>query len=172
MKCESKLVCVGVVSTPHGVRGDFKLKTFTENAESIFDYPKIFDDKGQELAIKRVGQSGGHLTAHIDGINDRNEAELLKGTKLYISRDALPKTEEGEFYIEDLIGLTVKIADGREVGVIRQVANYGAGDVVEVKFNNGTEEMFIFNDETFPNVEIEQGFVELNTPEVLEAKKP
>lgn len=168
---EAKRVCVGVISTPHGVRGAFKVKSFTEMVDAIFNYSEIYDDKGQLLAIKRVGQSGGSLTARIEGVDDRNAADLLKGTKLFVAREALPETDDNEFYIEDLTGLTVKIADGREVGTIRQVANYGAGDVIEVKFNNGTEEMYLFNEATFPTIDIEQGFVELNAPEVLEAKK-
>ncbi len=168
---ESKHVCVGVISTPHGVSGSFKVKSFTETADSIFDYAQILDGKGQPLAIDPIGQSGGSLIARMDGTDDRNAAELLKGTKLYVARTELPEPADDEFYIEDLIGLSVKIADGREVGTVRQVANYGAGDVIEVRFNNGTEEMYLFNELTFPKVEIAEGFVELNAPEVLEAKK-
>lgn len=168
---ESKHVCVGVISTPHGVRGAFKVKSFTQVADDIFDYTELYNAKGDLLALTPIGQSGGSLTARLDGVEDRNAAEAIKGTKLFVARDAMPQTAEDEFYIEDLNGLSVKIADGREVGIIRQVANYGAGDVIEVKFNNGTEEMYLFNEQTFPKVEIEAGYVELNAPEVLEAKK-
>jgi len=164
-------VCVGVISSPHGVRGAFKVKCFTEIVDNIFTYGTLYDEAGDEVDITPIGQSGGALTAKISGVEDRDEAERLKGKKLYVPREAMPSPDEDEFYIEDLIGLTVKIADGREVGTIRQIANYGAGDVIEVQFNNGTEEMYLFNEITFPTIEIEQGYVELNAPEVLEAKK-
>ncbi len=169
---DSKRVCVGVITSAHGVRGAFKLKTFTEVADSIFDFADLSFENGDTVKLKSNGVSGGALLAMMEGIIDRNAAELLKGKKLYISRSSLPEPEEGEFYMEDMVGLDViKIADGRVVGKVTQVANYGAGDVVEVKFNNGTEEMYSFTDETFPQVDMEVGTITLNAPDILEAKK-
>lgn len=164
-------VCVGVVSTPYGVRGTLKIKSFTANPASIFDFAELEDAAGNPVRLMAAGQSGQALLATLEGVEDRNAAELLKGKKLYVARDALPETDEDEFYIEDLVGLCVKIADGREVGTVKQVANYGAGDVVEVAFNNGTEELFSFTEASFPQVDIAAGYLILNAPEVLEAKK-
>ena len=162
------LVCIAVISAAHGIKGLVKIKSFTENPQSIFDYDKLTDESGHVVQLHPCGESAGMLLAQIDQVTDRNAAEALKGTKLYIPRDALPTTKEGEFYIEDLIGLKVKIADGRTVGTVKHVANYGAGDVVEIAFNNGTEELYSFTQENFPQVDMEEGFLRLEAPEILE----
>jgi len=164
-------VCVGMIASAHGVKGALKIRSFTEDPHHIFDYAGLCYETGEAVKLRYIGQSGDALLAQMDGVDDRNAAELLKGKKLFVSRDALPETGEGEFYIEDMVGLKVRIADGREVGTVRQVANYGAGDIVEITFNNGTEDMFSFTDATFPEVNIEQGYLILNAPEVVEAKK-
>ncbi|MDG1286848.1 MAG: ribosome maturation factor RimM [Rickettsiales bacterium] len=168
---DSKRVCVGIIASAHGIRGGFKVKSFTEVPNTIFDFTDLSFEKGDAAELKANGVAGGALLATMAGVNDRNDAELLKGKKLYVTREVLPEPPVDEFYMEDMLGLDVKIADGRVVGKVIQVANYGAGDVVELKFNNGTEEMYSFIDENFPEVDIKAGTITFNAPDVIEAKK-
>jgi 16S rRNA processing protein RimM len=163
--------CIGVIVAAHGIKGWVKVKSFTEDPASLFSYGTLWNDQQQAIDLQPKGSAGGALLAALDGVEDRTAAELLKGTKLYIPRDTLPSPEEGEFYIDDLLGLKVRISDGREVGQVAHIANYGAGDVIEIKFNNGTEEMFSFTDENFPEVRVDEGYLLLVVPEILEAKK-
>ena len=170
MADDQKLICVGVIASPHGVRGALKIKSFTADPADIFTFTQLQNSDGELLALTPKGQAGQFLLAVMEGVDDRNAAEQLKGTKLYIERSQLPETQEGEFYIEDLVGLAVDLADGRRVGTVKQVMNYGAGDIVEVQFNNGSEEMFSFTDDNFPEVDLTAGKVILTAPEILEAK--
>ncbi len=165
-------VCVGVISSAHGVRGAFKLKAFTEDAMSLFDYESLTFEDGSPVSLRYLNQAAGVPVAKIESCTDRTQADALRGSKLYIPRDDLPQTDDDEFYIEDLVGLTVKRAsDGKPVGTVRQVANYGAGDILEIQFQNGTEEMFSFDEKTFPEIEFENKAITFIAPEILEAKK-
>lgn len=164
-------VCVGVIGAPHGVKGTLKIKSFTEDAARIFDFTELFYENGEAIELTPIGQSGNALLATIEGIADRDEASLLKGKKLFALRDEFPEANDGEFYIHDMVGLKVKLADGRVVGVVNNVANYGAGDVIEIAFNNGTDELYSFSETTFPQVDIAGGTITLNAPDMLEAKR-
>lgn len=168
-----RLICVGVFGAPHGVKGVVKLRSFTADPETILEFDSLQDAHGKPVQLHFIGHSGEALLVQVPGVSDRNAAQLLTHQKLFVLREALPTADEddGEFYIEDLIGLSVKLADGRSIGKVLAVHNFGAGDIVEIAFNNGTQEMFSFTDATFPKVDIGGGFLELNTPEIIEARK-
>lgn len=106
---DNNLVCVGVITTVHGVRGNVKVKSFTRNAADFAGFGTLCDASGRRsFDVKIVGESKGIFLVQIDGITDRTAAEALRGTELYVARDKLPETAENEFYYADLIGMTAK----------------------------------------------------------------
>ncbi len=135
----SHQVCLGVITGPHGIRGAVKVKTFTVNPKDIIAYGPLIDDQGQTYRLKVLSQSGPDiLVVHIDGIKDRNQAESLRGQRLYVDRNALPTpSDEDEFYYSDLIGLRIITPEGHSVGSIKTVNNYGAGDFLEAVSEDG-----------------------------------
>ncbi|MCW9045864.1 MAG: ribosome maturation factor RimM [Alphaproteobacteria bacterium] len=160
-------ICVGAISGPHGVRGQIKLIGFTANPKDITSYGTVSDETGNKtFKVKVVGTAAkGRLIASIEGVDDRDKAEALKGTKLYVLRSALPEPEEDEYYHADLIGLTVQSMDGDDLGTIRTVLNHGAGDILEVELADGEAEMVPFTKASVPLVDIAAQRVLVDPPE-------
>lgn len=159
-------VLLGVVIGAQGIRGEVKVKTFTGDPEAIGDYGPLSDAKAERqfsLKVRRVAQgkykAGDVVIAAIQGIADRNAAEALKGTELYVSRDALPEAEDGEFYYADLVGLQAVATDGRVLGSVVAVHNFGAGDILEVKPEGSASAMVPFTDDAVPEVDLDAGRV-------------
>lgn len=130
------MIEIAKVLKPHGVKGEVKVQLFSNN----------FDDFcGRGFAYLKQGGSYKRITygdirteppfvyLHIEGIDTRNDAESLQGAFLYLDKDELPETQEGEYYVFDLIGLTVKDTEGNKLGVIKDVFQHGAADVYAVK---------------------------------------
>lgn len=120
-------ILIGKIVAPQGLRGEVRVQTFTDTPEDLKDLD-VLDIKltfirsaGRDVAICRV-----------DGINDRNGAETLRGTELYVDRDSLPDLSEDEFYQADLIGMDV-VQDDKKVGRVVTIHNFGAGDILEVE---------------------------------------
>lgn len=156
-----KTLLLGVIIGAQGIRGEVKVKTFTGDPEAIGDYGPLRDARGQRsfrLKVHRLAK-GDVVVASIKGVGDRNAAEALKGTELYVARDALPQPDDGEFYYTDLVGLKVVTTTGQELGEISAVHNYGAGDMLEVKTASGRSAMVPFTDDAVPDVDIAGGRV-------------
>ena len=160
----TRSVLLGVVIGAQGIRGEVKVKTFTGDPEAIGDYGPLSDAKAErrfKLKVRRVAK-GDVVIAAIQGIADRNAAEALKGTELYVSRDALPEAEDGEFYYADLVGLQAVTTEGKSLGKVVAVHNFGAGDMLEVKPEGGASAMVPFTDEAVPEVDLEGGRVSVD----------
>lgn len=126
-------VTIAVVTGAHGVTGEVRLKTFTEN---LGRYKAVFAD-GRPLVIKALREGSNGFIARIEGIADRNAAEALRGTELSVPRSALPPLAPGEYYHSDLLGLACVSTDGEALGTVVLVENFGAGDVIEIERPNG-----------------------------------
>ena len=123
--------------------------------------------------IEITGGTKGQLLAKIAGIADRDAAEALKGTHLYVSRDALPEPEEEEYYVADLVGLRVETAAGESLGRVTAVRNYGAGDFLEVEGDNGGETLLPFTKAAVPLVDVMAGRLVVELPaEILVQPTP
>lgn len=171
----ANLVTLAIITSVHGVRGEVKIKPYTEYPEDITAYGDITNEDGsRSFTITLTGNENakGQLIARIDGITDRNAAEKLRGTKLCVPRDRLPEPDKSEFYIEDLIGVTAYLEDGAEYGEIKHVHNFGAGDLVEIApVNGGKVEYFAFNDKTFPAIDMAERKITLAPPELINASQ-
>src|SRR6516165_4863847 len=110
-------ICVGRIGAAHGVRGQVKLWTFTENPLSVTRYgPLATKDGARQFEVTHAREAKGYLVATLKGITTRSEAESLNGVELYVARDRLPATADGEYYHADLIGLAAVTTAGETLG--------------------------------------------------------
>lgn len=165
MPCES-LICIARIGAPHGVRGAVKLWPFTENPLTLQDYGALTTKDGaRAFRVASLRAAKDHLVATLEGINDRDAAARLNGIELYVSRDALPPTDDGEYYHADLIGLAAVDGAGAPVGSILAVHNFGAGDIIEVAPIGGGETWLVpFTDNAVPKVDLEAKRIVVDHP--------
>ena len=163
------MICLGAVFGASGVRGALRLKVFTEDLNAISDYGPVTvfshdHPEGQKHKVKILHSVKGGVAATLKGVNDRNKAEGLKGSMLYIEKSALPELEEDDgFYFEDLVGLWARDINDKQFGKVEGVFNFGAGDIVEVNLSKEKgKRMYPFTDEIVPIVNIQEGFLVIN----------
>jgi 16S rRNA processing protein RimM len=150
-------ICVAQIGAPHGVRGEVKLWPFTAEPSAVRDYgPLETEDGATRFEIEAMRAAKDHLVVRLKGVNDRDAAERLTNTKLFVARERLPATEaDDEFYHADLIGLAVTDTEGKALGSIGAIHNFGAGDLVEVKpAEGGATVLLPFTEATVPVVDI------------------
>lgn len=167
----SAWVCLGAVATAHGVRGELKLKCFTERPEDVAAYGPVYDRHGARLfALEVLRVVPGGVIARADGVRDRSAAERLRGTALYVPRDALPAADEDEFYHDDLIGLDARDGHGTPLGVVRAVFDFGAGDLLEIVTPGGKFLHVPFTKAAVPAIDLADGVVTVEPPAELIAR--
>ncbi len=163
-------VCLGVVAGAHGVRGLVRIKSFTAEPLDIGSYGPLSDVRGRrtfDLTIK--GQVKGAVLVAIAGIADRDKAQALHGTNLYVSRSVLPEPEdEEEFYNADLIGLRVEDDSGAVLGSVKAMHNFGGGDLLEVLPDVGKSWLLPFTKQVVPVVDLAGNRVVVELPEEVE----
>ena len=130
-------VCVGKIIAAHGIKGQIKIKTLTEDPKSIGQFNPLVNKKQEKIILKNFSvKSPTTAVASIDGITTRNEAEMLKGTELFIHQDQFPPLSDEEVYIQHLVDLPL-IANGKILGHIIGVYDFGAGSFCEVRTPDG-----------------------------------
>lgn len=148
-------VCVGQFAGAHGVRGYVRVKPFTEVPEDATRYGAVATEDGtRTFTLELVGHAKGVLVVRIAGVADRDAAQALSGTRLYVDRARLPEPDAEEFYHADLIGMAVETPDGAPLGTIRAVDDFGAGDVIELALNDGRSVMVPFTLAVVPTVDV------------------
>lgn len=166
------MILLAVIVSPHGVRGALKVKTFTQDPKGLLAYGGVCDEHGQEYQLQFVRLAPPDcLIVTIKGIENRTQAESLKGTHLYIQRSQLPDLTEEEFYHSDLIGLPVKDQNEEEVGVVKAVGNFGAEDFLEIVTSEGRFCTISFTKEAVPIIQLSQeqteSFIQINLDYLL-----
>jgi 16S rRNA processing protein RimM len=136
-------IALAAVAGAHGVKGEVRLKLFSESAESLAHHEKLYvgDTERRLLSVRDAGKTA---VARLEGVNDRSAAEALRGSLVEVDRAALPPLEEGEYYHADLIGLPAADRDGKPVGTVVAVENYGAGDLLEIELESGQKSLIPF----------------------------
>ncbi len=160
-------IIIGKITTSHGVKGNVKIESFCEPKENIFKYKNITDKNNKKFVIKRVGTLSSQLfIASIEGITTKNDSDLLRNTDLYINKEELQNTVENSYYINNLIGLQViDVNDEKNTGTVIDLQNYGAGYIIEIKWNNGKNENYPFSNDYVK--EIKGNIVYVNKPNYL-----
>jgi len=149
-----------------GLKGEVKAKVFTATPDALPRYGRLHAKDGRMFQITAFRPSKpGEAVIAFEGIRDRNAAEALKGTELYIARDALPAAGVDEFYHADLIGLEARDSEGRVLGKVSALHNYGASDVIEIARPDGDHVLMAFTRETVPVLAIADGYITVAVPE-------
>lgn len=162
----NNLVLMAEIVGVHGIKGWVKLKIFSADPEGLADFAPFYDATGQRtFELLAVQPHGNTYLAVIDGVADRNAAEALRGAKLYLLRENLPDIDEDDtFYHVDLIGLAAQWPDGRPMGKVVNVANFGAGDLLEIRPTRGASFYVPFTNEVVPDVDMTKKIVTIDPP--------
>jgi 16S rRNA processing protein RimM len=161
------LLLMGRIGAAHGVKGDVRVQSFTEDPMALPDYgPFTTNRPGLTIEIESARGTTNMLVARIKGVRDRTGAEKLNGVELYVDRTLLPPPEDDEdFYHVDLIGLRAQLIDGTTIGSVTAVPNFGAGDLIEVRAPNGAETfLFPFTRAAVPEIHIKDGYLVIDPP--------
>ncbi len=130
-----RLILMGVIGKPHGVRGLVRVNAFTDDPDALAEYP-LTDRAGRGFTLEwrhdNVAQLSEITPQGPRPITDRTQAEKLTNTELFAPRAALPEPDEDEFYLADLIGLNARTASGENLGTIAAVHDYGGGTSLEI----------------------------------------
>jgi 16S rRNA processing protein RimM len=138
-----RLVALAAVAGAHGVKGEVRLKLFTDSAASLARHERVLVG-GTERGLSTIRDAGKTAIARLEGVADRSQAEALRGQLLEVPRSALPPLGEGEYYHSDLIGRPCVDREGNPVGTVASVENFGAGDRQEVELENGRKSLIPF----------------------------
>ena len=162
----SARVCIAQIGAAHGVRGEVRLKAFTEDPLSVARYGELESEDGKRrFEIEAVRAAKDMLVARLRGVADRNAAEALTNLRLYVARAKLPKPAADEFYHSDLIGLAATRQNGEPFGIVKAVHNFGAGDLIEIEpADGGVTVMWPFNETTVPLVDVAAGKIVVEPP--------
>lgn len=183
----SKKIVIAKIISAFGIKGEVKIIAYCQDPLQIEKYP-LFDAKGNALQIKIanknktvIGSSATGdpiLIAKLSTVKDRNEAEAARGSEIFVNRENLKETTQDEFYYVDLIGLEVRNKESEKIGKVINVQDFGAGGMLEIAFEEKfckspsgkafeQVENFPFSGKIFPEVNIKQGFLTIELPEIL-----
>ncbi|SPF77459.1 ribosome maturation factor RimM [Pseudoprimorskyibacter insulae] len=161
------LICVGAISGSFGVRGEVRLKSFTSDPEAVADYsPLTTEDGSRQFTVQLTRQIKNGFAAVLGGVETKEEADALRGVRLYAPRDRLPSLPDDEFYHADLIGLEVYDTGGTLLGKVNAVLNHGATDLLELAPAGGGGTVLLpFTYDAVPTVDLTAGRIIADPPE-------
>ena len=163
----ANLLLVGRIGAAHGIKGEVRVQSFTEDPLALVSYGPLATSKpGLTIRILAARTTTNVLVARIEGVNDRNAAEKLNGVELYVDRALLPEPDdEDDFYHADLIGLKARLSDGSEIGEVMAVPNFGAGDLLEIRDpRSGDTYLYPFSKAVVPEVRVKDGYLLIDPP--------
>ena len=162
----TKDVLLAAIMGAQGLKGEVKAKIFTATPDALPRYGKLHARDGRTFTITAFRPTKpGEAVIAFSEVRDRSAAGALKGTELLGSRDALPETGEDEFYHADLIGLEARDSEGRVLGKVHALHNFGASDVIELIRPDGDSVHLAFTRETVPTIKIAEGYIIVAVPE-------
>lgn len=164
-------ICVAQIGAAHGIRGEVRLRSFTEDPAAVTSYgPLESEDGTRTFEIEALRPAKDHFVARLAGVADRSAAEALTNIKLYVPRDRLPPTEDADtFYQSDLIGLAAVTQDGAALGTVKAIHNFGAGDIVEISPADGSAPLMVpFTADAVPEVDIKAKRIVVVPPALIE----
>lgn len=167
MPHDADLVLLGEIGAAQGLKGEVRLRSYTQQPADIAAYGPLQDEAGSRaFEIEHVRVTPKALIARIKGVTTREAAEALNHTRLYLPRSRLPAREDEEWYVADLVGLAAVDTAGEAIGTVVGVHNFGAADIVEVKLAGGAPNLLVtFTEANVPEVDIKGGRIVLVPPE-------
>ena len=162
---KERRVCVAQIGAAHGLKGEVRLRSFTAEPAAVARYGALeTEDRSRALEIEALRETKDGYIARLRGIGDRDAAEALRNMRLYVPRERLPAPADGEFYHADLIGLAARLRDGAPYGEVIAVENFGAGDILEIRRDDGSREMLPFNEAVVPQIDLAAGTLVIDPP--------
>ena len=152
------LVTVGTVGAPHGVRGEVRVKPHTDDPLALKAYGPLRTPDGRCFEVRGARLAKTVVVCRLSGVDSREAAEALRGMDLLVPRSRLPEPDEDEFYLEDLEGVRVLGLDGAPLGTVVAGHNFGAGDILEIRPEDGGRTVMIpFDERAVPVLDIDAG---------------
>jgi len=168
-----RLVLVGLFGAPQGVRGEIRVKSFTREPGAIGAYGAL-TDKGRTnvFVLERLRPLRDNMVVvKVKGIETRSAAAMLTGVEIFARRGQLPEPGEDEFYYDDLVGLEAVTREGKRLGAVAALSNYGAGDILEIAPDGGGETLlFPFNRQVAPAIDFDRGRILLELPDEVDGE--
>jgi len=166
MTDKPELICVGAISGAFGVKGEVRIKSFCADPAAIGDYNPLTTEDGKEYTVGITRSVKGGFAAVISGVDNKEDADALKSTRLYTERAKLPVLPDDEYYHSDLIGLAVLDTGGELLGKIKAVHDHGAGDILEITGSGLKSEVLLpFTKAIVPTVDLTAGRIVIDPPE-------
>ena len=171
MPASDRLIPLGIFGAPHGVRGELRVKSYTDDPKAIGAYGDLTDRAGKavfKLAALRLLKDD-MLVVRLAGIGSREAAEKLTGVELLARRAQLPPPSEDEFYHDDLVGLEAVTREGDEIGRVVALRNFGAGDILEIAPATGSETLLLpFTKAVAVEIDFDKGRIVIVPPHEID----
>ena len=164
---------MGVFGAPQGVRGEVRVRSLTAEPSAIGAYGPLTDKNGARAFVfdSLRPLKDDMLVARVAGVGTRDAAEALNGAEIFARRDQLPQPAHDEFYYDDLLGLEAVDAAGGSIGRVASLANYGAGDVLEIAPAQGGETLLLpFTKRIARRIDFEAGRIVIERPREVEVE--
>lgn len=157
-------VLMAVIGAAHGIKGEVRVKTFTGDPMALAGYGPLFDKQGRAFEIADIRPQGNVVVVRLKGVADRNAAEALNGTELFVERGSLSdELEDEEFYHADLVGMDAVDGSGSTIGKVSAVQNYGAGDILEIEGPDLNGVLVPFTKAAVPVVDVAMRTIRIDT---------
>lgn len=164
----SERICVGAIAGSFGVNGEVRLKSFCADPAAIEDYALTTEDGSRAFKVTLTRAIKNGFVADMTGVHSKEQADALKGTRLYATREQLPELPDDEYYHADLIGLEVLDTGGNALGTVKSVMNHGATDLLEIQGPALKDTVLLpFTMEAIPTVDLASGRIIADPPEGL-----
>lgn len=159
-----KSIQMAVIGAAHGIRGEVRVKSFTGDPLALGEYGPLHAKDGRAFEVLSIRPAGAVAVVRFKGVSDRNAAEALAGTELFIDRSALPDDgDEDDFYHADLIGLIVRDNAGTPIGKVAAVQNFGGGDILDLALGGRKGVLIPFTKAAVPEVSVAGGYVRIDS---------
>lgn len=160
-------ILLGQIGAAHGIKGQVRIATHTQDPEAIGSYgPLDTDRSGLTITLTKLRVQKNVVIAHIKGVSDRTAAEQLNGVNLFVDRSRLPEPDDDDdFYHADLIGLDARLDSGVSIGRVSAIPNFGAGDLIEIRDpQSGDTYLYPFSKAVVPVINVAEGFLIIEVP--------
>lgn len=174
MAQDNTLILVGQVAGGFGVRGEVKITAFTADPLALRAYgPLLRQDGSPGLTLTAARPTREGVVGRAVEIETKEQADALRGLKLFVPRDRFPAPDEDEFYLADLIGLEARTPQGEALGRVKAVQNFGASDMLEIDPAAGGQTWYLpFTKEAVPELHIADGWLLAVRPEEIGEREP
>jgi 16S rRNA processing protein RimM len=166
----AELVEIGMIVGPHGIRGEVKAHVPDPSSSTLLRARRIMLRRGSEervCTVVRARPATGNVLVSLEGVHDRNAAELLRGFAVFVSASDMPPTGKGEYYLHQLRGMAVRDASGKAFGFVTTLSTNNAQDLLVMETSGGREVMIPFVDAIVREVRVDERVVVIDPPEGL-----